>query len=300
MLATFIIVFREVIEAALVIGIVLAAARGVPRRTVFVALGVLAGVLGACVVAAFASSIGNALAGVGQEVFNAGVLLVAVVMLAWHNIWMAQHGREMAAEAKALGRSVASGERSLTALAVVVGAAVLREGSEVVLFLYGVAVQGSETLAAMLLGGALGLAAGAAAGALIYAGLLSIPARHIFSVTSTLIALLAAGMAAQAANFLQQAGVVESDLLARTAWDTSGVLADSSLSGRVLHTLVGYVDQPSLLQLAVYLATLALILGLTRARRPAGRPPAAPGTGSAAAASAARAASGPSAPLPTR
>ncbi len=143
MLAALIIVFREVIEAGLVIGIVLAAARGVPGRGAWVGLGVLAGIAGACLVAAFAGVIGEAFAGSGQELFNAAVLIVAVLMLAWHNIWMARHGRAIAAEVKAVGDAVASGIRPMTALAIVVGMAVLREGSEVVLFLYGIAVSGS-------------------------------------------------------------------------------------------------------------------------------------------------------------
>jgi Cupredoxin-like domain/Iron permease FTR1 family len=111
MLATLIIVFREVIEAGLVIGIVLATARGVHGRVAWVGVGVLAGVAGACLVAAFAGAIGEAFAGSGQELFNAAVLSVAVLMLGWHNVWMARHGRAIAAEAKAVGDAVASGVR---------------------------------------------------------------------------------------------------------------------------------------------------------------------------------------------
>ena len=139
MLASLIIVFREVFEAGLIVGIVLAATRSVPRRGVFITGGVAAGVIGAAVLAGFAGALSYALAGRGQEVFNAGVLSVAVVMLGWHNLWMASHGRELASEMKAMGRAVAGGDKSLLAMAIVVAIAVLREGAEVVLFLYGVA-----------------------------------------------------------------------------------------------------------------------------------------------------------------
>src|ERR1700686_679460 len=134
MLATLIIVFREVIEAGLIVGIVLAATRGVPQRGRFVALGVAAGVAGACLVAAFAGELSSLFQGSGQEMFNASILLLAVMMLTWTNVWMASHGRQMARELKAAGHQVLTGERTLWALAVVVGVAVLREGSEVVLF----------------------------------------------------------------------------------------------------------------------------------------------------------------------
>src|SRR5262249_32763933 len=160
--------------------------------------GVTAGVLGACVVAGFAGTISSAMEGIGQELFNATILLVAVVMLTWHNVWMARHGRMIAAEMREVGADVGSGKRSMAALAIVVGVAVLREGSEIVLFLYGIAVSGGETTSSMLLGGVAGLALGAGLSAFTYLGLLRVPSRHIFSVTSWLIALLAAGMAAQA------------------------------------------------------------------------------------------------------
>jgi high-affinity iron transporter len=139
----------------------------------------------------------------------------------------------------------------------------LREGSEVVLFLYGIAAAGGGGVAAMALGGALGLAAGAAAGVALYLGLLRIPLRHLFSVTSWLVLLLAAGMASQGAAFLLQADLLPP--LGMNLWDTSFVLSDQSLPGRVLHTLIGYTAQPAGIQLVFYLATLLLIGGLMRA-----------------------------------
>ena len=265
MLATLLIVFREVIEAGLIVGIVLAATKGVPQRDLWVGYGVVAGVAGACLVAAFASEIGELFQGSGQELFNAGILILAVTMLTWHNVWMASHGRAMAQEMRQVGAAVVAGRRPLAALSVVCGVAVLREGSEVVLFLYGIAVSGG-TSAGMMAGGVLGLFAGASVSALMYLGLLTIPAQYLFSVTSGLITLLAAGLAAQAVASLQQGGYVE--FLTSTVWDTSWLLSDNSVLGRLLHTLVGYTDRPSGAQLLVYLVTITVIVGLTRLKRP--------------------------------
>jgi len=262
MLATLIIVFREVLEAALVIGIVLAASRGVPRRALWIAGGVAGGVLGAVLVAGFAGEIASAVAGVGQELFNASILFTAVFMLGWHNIWMSRHGRELAASATRIGRDVLAGARPLYALALVVGIAVLREGSEIVLFLYSIAVAGGSSAAGMVVGGALGLAAGAGAGAGLYLGLLAIPLRHLFSVTSWLILFLAAGMASQGAAFLLQADLLPA--LGNNLWDTSSLLAERSLLGQLLHVLLGYTAQPAGIQLVFYLATLVIIFSLTR------------------------------------
>jgi high-affinity iron transporter len=270
MLSALLIVFREVIEAGLIVGIVLAATKGVPKRNFAVSMGVLAGVLGACLVAAFAGGLASLFQGSGQELFNASILILAVMMLTWHNVWMASHGREMARELKAAGHEVVTGKRTLAALGVVVGVAVLREGSEVVLFLYGIAAQGGVSNAGLLAGGALGLAAGAAVSALMYLGLLTIPAGRLFQVTSGLITLLAAGMAAQAMLSLQNGGYINA--CTGTVWDTSWLLREDSIPGRLLHTLVGYVQAPDGAQVAAYLATIAGILLLMRMT---GRPQAA-------------------------
>jgi high-affinity iron transporter len=261
MLGALIIVFREVMEAGLIVGIVLAATRGIAGRGWWVSLGILAGVLGASLVAAFAGAISNAFAGSGQELLNAAVLIVAVVSLTWHNVWMAEHGRELVTKMRQVGADVSSGREPLAVLAVVVFVAVMREGSEIVLFLYGIVVAGTS-MTSLLAGGALGLLAGAALTALSYYGLIAIPTRYIFSVTSALLALLAAGMAAQAVRFLQAAGVVTT--LHTRLWDTSWLLPESSIVGRMLHVLVGYSDKPTAMQLLAYIATLATIVVLMR------------------------------------
>jgi high-affinity iron transporter len=269
MLASLLIVFREVLEAGLIVGIVLAATRGVAGRASWIALGIGGGAAGSCLLAVFAGALSDAMAGIGQEVFNAVILSVAVIMLGWHNVWMAHHGRELARQMTAVGRSVAAGQKSLLALAIVVAVAVLREGSEVVLFLYGIAASSNEGPVALLIGGALGIGLGGAVAWLLYRGLLAIPTRRLFSVTSGMIALLAAGMAGQAAAYLAKVDVIPSwgDQL----WDTSALLPDDGIVGRALHALIGYSDRPMGVQLAAYLAVLTALVLLSRMFSP-GRP----------------------------
>lgn len=260
MLAAAIIVFRETLEAALIVSVVLAATQQIAGSRRWVSLGVVVGLVGAGLAALLADTIASAAAGVGQELFNAIVLLAAVVMLGWHNVWMQQHGKEMAQRLKAAGQAISAGEQPLYALAIVVGLAVLREGSETVLFLYGIAAAGDGGMSSLVGGLAIGLAAGAAVGGALYFGLLRIPQRYLFRVTSGLILLLAAGLAAQASNFLVQGGFVPS--LGGAVWDTSWLLSESSVVGRVLHTLIGYVDTPTVVQLIAYGLTIAVIGGL--------------------------------------
>jgi high-affinity iron transporter len=262
MLGAAIIVFREVLEAALIVGIVLAASTGAARRGFWISTGLAGGVVGAALVALFAAEIASAAAGIGQELLNAVILLLAVGMLGWHNIWMSRHGRELAATAREVGDAVISGARPLYVLAVVVGLAVLREGSETVLFLYGIAAGGGLGVGSLLAGGTLGLAGGVAVGAALYLGLLRIPTRRLFTVTSWMVLLLAAGMASQAAGYLVQADLLPP--LGNAVWDTSAVLTEDSVLGKALHTLIGYVSRPEGIQILFYLVTLCAIWLLTR------------------------------------
>lgn len=260
MLGTGLLVFREVLEAALIVSIVCAATRGVPGRGGWVGVGIGAGVLGAILVAFFASAIAEAVSGIGQELFNATVLLAAVVMIAWHAIWMASHGKELSVQMKAVGGAVQTGSRPLSALLIVVAIAVLREGSEVVLFLYGQAASGAGAID--IAGGiALGVVGGVAVGFLLYFGLLGIPMRYFFSATNWLMLLLAAGLASQAAGFLIQADVLPA--FGNRVWDSSALLSNGSLMGKTLHTLIGYDAQPAGMQLLFYAVTaVAIALGM--------------------------------------
>jgi len=270
MLAIAVIVFREVLEAALIISVVMAAAVGLAGRGRWVATGVGIGLAGAALTAAFAAAITNSLSGNGQEVLNAAILGVAVVMLAWHTIWMARHGREMAAQARGITAQISDGSRHMRSLAVIVAAAVLREGAETVLFIAGLAASAEESTMALALGALLGLLGGAAVGGALYAGLLRIPVGRLFSVTGWLVLLLAAGLAAQAAGFLIQADLLPS--LGDQLWDTSPLLSEDGMIGRVLHTLIGYVARPAGLQVFAYVTTLVAIgmpmIALRQSRRP--------------------------------
>lgn len=273
MFAASLIVFRETLEAALFVGIIAAATRQLAQRQRWLGAGVAIGGLGALVLALLAERISTWADGVGQDLVNVAILSVALVMLLWHCVWVASHGREMAADARRLGSSVAQGQRKPWALLMAVALAVLREGAETVLFVAGsITGAGPVDTLSMLLACALGLAGGAGLGGLMYFGLSRIPVQRLFAATNVLIALLAASIASQLAKALIQAGLVERWTL--PLWDSSGWLAPDSLLGTLLHALVGYDARPSGVQLASYLAVLTFIyFGARRfsgSTRPAG------------------------------
>jgi len=267
MFSTAIIVFREVLEAAIIIGIVSAATRDVSGRNLWLSAGVILGLLGSGLVAASTELIASFASGIGQELFNAGVLGVAILMLGWHNVWMASHGAQLASHARNLGTSISEGRSECSVLLVVVGLAVLREGSETVLFLYGISASAVNGANSMLFGGVLGTLAGIAVGYTLYAGLLRIPMRWFFATTGVLVMLLAAGMASSAAHFLIQADVLPS--LVSPLWDTSAQLSEHSVLGMLLHSLIGYDTRPAGMQVVFYITVFALIsLGMRWAAKP--------------------------------
>jgi len=258
MLNSAVIVFRECLEAALIIGIIAAATRGLPGRARWIVGSVLAGVAGSVLVALGADEIANLAEGYGRELFNAGVVMIAAAMLAWHCIWMARHGRELAASARQVGQAVASGSAAFSALGTVIALAVLREGSETVLFLYGLLAGGEQSAFQVALGGLAGLAGGALAGYILYAGAVRLPMKAFFAVTNGLIALLAAQMASQGARFLSQADLLPT--LAAPLWDLSAWLPDGSVIGRTLNALAGYRAMPSGIEVVFYATMLAAVV----------------------------------------
>ncbi len=254
--AVALLVFREVLEAALIISIICAATRDVPGRAARVLGGIGLGVAGALLVALGADFIANLASGAGPDIFNAAVLLFAVLMIGWHVIWMSSHGRELAQQMTSVGCAVKQGSRSLNLLLTVVALAVLREGSEVVLFLFGLSASGIN--AVQMTGGvALGIIGGAALGFALYIGLLRVPINYFFTVTNIMLVLLAAGLASTAAGYL-----VQSDLLPAMGsqiWDTTRLLSDDSAAGKMLGVLIGYKSAPAGIQLAFYLTIVALL-----------------------------------------
>jgi high-affinity iron transporter len=258
MFGTAVIVFREVLEAAIIIGIVAAATHNVPGSRRWLLGGLLAGLAGSVLVAAFTDVIGSFASGLGEELFNASVLGIAVLMLAWHNIWMSTHGAVLAASARSVGSDIRDGRSECSVLFLIVGLTVLREGSETVLFLYSISIAATENgKYSMLIGGLNGMALGVMAGYAIYAGLLRVPLRWFFSATSILVMLLAAGMASQAARFLIQADLLPS--LAAPVWDTSKALPQNGIAGMLLHSLIGYDSHPAGMQLVFYIAVLVVM-----------------------------------------
>ncbi len=256
MLKIAIIVFREVLEIALVISVLIAATNGIRGRKKWIFSGIGLGILGAALLAIFTDKISDSFQGSGQEIFNASILLASSAMISWTVIWMTKYGKEISANLKRLGKSVLEGDKSLIALMPVVAFAVLREGAEIVLFSYGAFVSG-DNISDLIVGAMIGLACGLAAGFGLYFGLLKVLGKHFFSVTSWLLVFLAAGMVCQAIGFLSHANLVPEIIY--PVWDSTFLISEDEILGRVLHILLGYITKPSAAQLIGYVTTILLL-----------------------------------------
>ncbi len=267
MIPSLVIVFREMLEMVLVVSVLMVATRDLPGSRKWIGLGVLGGLLGAVFLGIFMEQMEATFEGEGEFIFNAVVLLLASVLIAWTVLWMSSHGREMAQRMQQVGGSVKSGDLPHTALAIVALSAVMREGSEAAFFLFG-AAQGVQADGwSMLMGGIMGGIAALIIGGLLYFGLLRIPLKHLFRVAGWLLMLLAAGMASQASWNLV---VIEwLPPLVDPLWNSSALLSSSSAMGELLHVLIGYDDQPSGLQVIVFVVSLSLMALLNyRAQKP--------------------------------
>ena len=260
MLGIALVVFREVLEISLIVGVLMVATKDLAKRFRWVGVGILSGIIGAVIIAFSADAISQALQGMGQEMLNATILLVAAALIGWTTLWMARHGRQLNQEFKYLGQEVITGRKPLYTLTTVVALSVLREGAEIVMFAYSLFVTG-EKLPHLVMGGFLGMVAGVGVGIALYYGLMKIPTKKILAVTSWLLVLLVAGMVAQAFGYLTASGNVPE--IIPIVWDTSKIVSEGSFLGKIMHVLVGYTDRPSGVQLLVYFMTIGgLIMAL--------------------------------------
>ncbi|MET0155604.1 MAG: FTR1 family protein [Rickettsiales bacterium] len=253
------IVFREFLEIALVVGILMAATRGLKGRLALFSSGLALGALGAACIAFFTEAISSAMDGVGQEIFNAAVMFTAAAFLCWTVVWMRRHGRFLSERLRGVGADVMRGEKPLYAIVAIVALSVFREGAEIALFSYGMQASGQYGMATLLAGGIAGALGGAALGTLLYFGILATARKRVFQVTGWLLMFLAAGMAAQGAGFLVAADVLPA--LSPELWDTSRFVSADSFLGQWLGVMVGYVPRPSGMEAVFYVALLGVSAG---------------------------------------
>jgi len=264
MVAAGLLAFREGLEAALILGIVLGVLRRVGRtnqaRVVWLGAGFAA--LASLAAGLSLYALGISFEGPAEQIFEGLAMLLAAGVLTWMIFWMNRQGREIEAELEQDVRRAAQGggNWALFSLAFL---AVFREGIELALFL--TAATFTSTAAATLAGGLVGLAAAALAGWLIFASTTRLNLQMFFRVTSILLIFFAAGLVAHGVHELNEAGLIPA--VVEHVWDLNPVLDDSSGVGQILKTIFGYNGNPSLTEVVAYLSYwLVVLLALRRDR----------------------------------
>jgi len=243
MLSALIIILREVLEAGLIISALLAAARIKNIASYQLTLGIGGGIVGALIISWKMNSISNFGDGVGQEILNASLDFGIIAMLAGSST------SELFNDGRSLLGWCAAGA---------IACAVSREFSEIVIYASGFSTSFSAFMP-VLIGGIIGIGIGLSVGALLYYLLVYQPPKRALFITSTLLALIAAGMGAEAIGYLDQAGLITAQ---PPFWNTTRWVAEDSVGGQLLHALIGYEATPTPLQLSIYMGIFLFISAL--------------------------------------
>jgi high-affinity iron transporter len=244
------IALREGLEALLITGILLGMVTRLGRRdarkhvwvgfSAAVAVSVVAGFLiQRFVLDAFESQGGG-------EWFELVAALAAVAVLTYMVGWMWKHTRELMTTVRGQVEGLLT-RGALVGIVFLTFASVIREGLEVVLFYSALATRATPFDLAW--SGLVGLLLSAGIVYAILKGAAKVDLQKFFAVTGLLLVLVAAGLLVHSVSAATALGLIEP---APMIWDTSGALADDSALGRVLHAIIGYTAQPTLLQALLY------------------------------------------------
>lgn len=259
MLAPFLIMLREGLEAALIVGIIAGYLRQTGRADWLPAvwIGIFLAVAAALFAGAALQLASASFPQKAQELFEAVIGLVAVAVLVWMVFWMRRAARSVK---RTLHTSVdaALGHGGTWALIGMVFFAVAREGLESIFFLLAIFQQSGDAMAP--LGALLGVLVSVGIGWGIHAGALRLDLRRFFRWTGVFILFVAAGLLAGSVKALHEAGVWNG--LQSRFYDFSHILPETGPLGTVLAGILGYREAPTVGEAAIWLAFLAVMLFL--------------------------------------
>ena len=247
------VIFREIFEIVLILGIIIAVTNNMPNRKKSIILGFLIGLMSSVIFAFFASKITDFADGLGQEITNAIILFSASFFIGWTILWMQKHAKEIKQNFQKISTEISQGKQSYIMLSFIIALTILREGAEIILFTYGMLASG-QTVFTIALGSLIGFVAGITIGLLIYFSLIKIPLKYFFTITTIMLTLLVAGMFAHAVGYLTAAGYLNQ--FSNIVWNSSHIISNNSLIGSFLEVTIGYKASPNLAQLTSYIAII--------------------------------------------
>lgn len=264
MIKLAIVVFRECMEIAFLLGVILAVTNPVKNSRKYIILGLVGGITLAALFAFFAKTISESFSGLGDEIFDSSVILFTAMLISWTVVWMQGYTKKVRRDLSELSNRISAGIASQMMLVFVVAAAIFREGIEIILFIYSITSAGNIEGKDYITGIALGALSGLLVGTLLYQGLMKYAGKYVFKISSILLTMIAAGLASEAAGIMTSSGIIET--LSDQLWDSSWLIENDSITGKVLNITVGYDSRPNGMQIIFYFVTIILTFGMMKFR----------------------------------
>lgn len=263
------ILFREILEISVLLGIFLAVTKSVPKSRYYIFSGALLGFLSSVLLSLTPSNVASDI-GISDDLLNVSINLFVVFTIGWTIIWVDKNNQSLKSHISTISLTkqeasdISSGYSKfpyITLLLLVAGTC-FREGAEIVFMIYSVSALENKGVVDYIIGMSFGGLAGIICGICVYIGLFRAVTSYLFPLVTFLMYFIAASFAAHAAQLLTASGIV--DIGIESLWDTSAVVSDSSIVGKLLNILFGYIAKPNSLELAFYCSTLIIIFALSR------------------------------------
>lgn len=247
MVESFLIVFRESLEAALIVGIVFAfLKKNKMTQYYYLVLTAIAAALGASLFGAYLFSLlESGFTGFAEELFEGVTMILAAGFLTYMIVWLyKQKNAKKALEQKLIKHIDGVHKSSLFFL---VFFAILREGIETVLFMNAIVFSSGQVAFA---GGFLGLFVALVVGYLLFVMEMKLPMKKFFQVSGALLIFFAAGLLAHGIHELQEAGIIP--IIVEHLYDMNHIFDEKSQLGEIAKGVFGYNGNPSLIEVLSY------------------------------------------------
>lgn len=251
------VVFRECLEISMVLGIICAATKSIQNFVIYITAGIMSGIITAAILAFFITKLTSSFSGFGEEFVDVGIIMLTVVIIGVTAIWVKKYAANMHNKMSDLSNKMERGTTPKIILTAVVATTILREVTEMILYMHALAVSSEFSPTDYILGFGSGIIMGIAVSVGIYYGLSKIALKYLFSISFKLLVLVASSLAAEAAGILTSIGYL--DVGNEPLWDSSWLISDSSMIGQVLKMLVGYNAQPNAMQIIFFVITAVFI-----------------------------------------
>jgi high-affinity iron transporter len=251
------VLFRELLEIFVILGVITASTQSVQNSKIYIASGILTGLVLTSTLAFFVNNLTFSFGGFGEEVTDVIIIAITVVLVAITAIWVNGADARLRAQINKASSAAEHSTLDKIILITVIAMTIFREGVEIAIFIsaFSSAYEIPPTEYAIGLG--LGMFSGIFAGISIYYGLNKFAIKYLFKISFIFLTLIAASLASEAAGIMTSIGMIS--ILNTPIWDSSWIISNLSITGRILKILVGYTSKPNCIQIIAYTFTIVLI-----------------------------------------